>query len=97
MSQAASQAVLKLLASGAMGYVWQWVLFAPKKVPNPVAWGALLGAGFALYLWMTPSFTKDVVMDWRLALVPLVQFFLTAKGTGSTAKATGLAPPTDSL
>jgi len=90
-------AVIKLLASGAMGYAYQWVLFGPKKVPDWAAWGILAGTAVALYTWMTPTIVADFSSDWRLALVPLINFFLAAKGTMSIAKSANVAPQTNAL
>ena len=88
---------MDLLVSSAMGYAWQWFMFGPKKIPAWGAWGGFLGVGFLLYVWQTPTIWGDFEANWRGALVPLVQFYLAAKGAGSAAKAMGIAPGTNTV
>jgi hypothetical protein len=90
-------ALLKLFASGALGFVFQWAMFAPKKVPSWVAWAALVVASALLYWWATPTLLAEIQANWRFAIVGLVSFILAAKGTGSAAKAAGIAPGSNSL
>lgn len=87
--------LLKLFSAGALGYVIQWTLFAPKKVASWVAWGALIAASVLLYWWATPTLTTDWAANWRYSIVGLISFFLTARGTGATAVSANTAPPTN--
>ncbi len=85
-----------LFAQGIVGVTLQWAMFGPKKVPNVLAWAALAGLTVALWIWITPDAATQFSTDWRMAVASIVTFFLAAKGSGSGAKAIGLAPATDS-
>ena len=86
---------IALTAQMALGFVFQWAAFAPKKVPAYVAWGALVVATVALWWWTTPDAAMQFQTNWRTSVASIVSFLFAAKGTGSTAKAFGLAPGTD--
>jgi hypothetical protein len=88
--------VWALFAQGLIGIALQWVMFGPKKIPNYLAWGVLAGLTVALWIWITPDATAQFSNDWRMAVASIVTFFLAAKGSGSGAKAIGIAPATDS-
>lgn len=88
---------LKPVAVGALGWLWQWTLFGPKKVPAWVAWGVLVGSSAAVYALMTPTVATDFATNWREGVASFVMFMLAAKGAGSSAKALGIAPATNSL
>jgi hypothetical protein len=90
-------ALLHLMAAAALGWVIQWALFAPKNVPAWVAWAALAISTVVLYWWCTPTVLADFQTHWRLAIIGLVQFFLTAKGAGRSAAALKAAPKSNSL
>ena len=94
---AQNSALLKLFAAAAVGYVYQLVLFGPKKVASWMAWGALAATTVLVYWWATPMFVADFHENWRLFGVGLISFFLTAKGTGSSAAAAKVAPKSNSL
>jgi hypothetical protein len=87
---------IQFIAQAVLGYVFQWVAFAPKKVPAWAAWGALAGLTVALWIWMTPNAAQQFQTSWRMAVWSILSFLLAAKGTGSMAKALGWAPATDS-
>ena len=90
-------AQIHLLASAALGYALQWLMFGPKKVPIVWCWVGLCGLSVAVYWWATPTALVDWQTNWRLFLFSVIQFVLTAKGTGSTAKAFGAAPGTNTI
>jgi hypothetical protein len=91
-----SVAGISLLASTILGYVWQWALFAPKKIPNWAAWAGLGVLAVLCYWWVNPTAATQLHSDWRFTVFSVIQFMLSAKGAGSTAKAFGLAPATNS-
>jgi hypothetical protein len=88
---------ITLLAEAVLGVVFQWAAFAPKKVPNYVAWIGLAVSTAALWYWMTPDAQVQLATDWRKAVAAMVSFLLAAKGAGSTAKALGIAPATNTV
>ena len=88
---------IKLFASMGLGYLYQWILFGPQKIASWIAWSAMGASTLILYFWATPSAITDFQTNWRFALVGLVQFFLAAKGTGSSAAAAGAAPRSNTL
>lgn len=90
-------ALLRLFAAGALGWLMQATLFGPKKVPTWFAWSALGLGTLLIYWWATPTAVSEFQSNWRFAVVGVVSFFLTAKGTGSAAAAAKIAPKTDSL
>lgn len=97
MDQTASEALLHLFAAAAVGYVHQVVLFGPRKIPSWIAWAALTATTLLVYWWATPSAVADFQSNWRFTIVSVVSFFLTAKGTGSSAAAAKVAPKSNTL
>lgn len=97
MDTQTNDALLKLFAASGLGFVIQWALFGPKNVKTWIAWSALAGATVLIYWWMTPTAFSDFTANWRYTVVSIISFFLTAKGTGASAKAAKVAPPTNSL
>ena len=69
-------ALLRLFAAAALGWVNQWALMGPKKIPSWVAWGVLGGATIVLYWWSSPTAISDFASNWRTAIVGVVSFFL---------------------
>jgi hypothetical protein len=92
-----NEALLHLFAAAGLGFAHQWLLFGPAKVKPWIAWASLAFCTLALYWWATPSFVADFAANWRLSIVGVVSFFLTAKGTGSSAAAAKAAPKSNSL
>lgn len=90
-------ALLKLFAAAGVGYAYQWFLFGPQKIKSWLAWCALGVTTLLMYWWANPSFLPDFGSNWRLAIVGIISFFLTAKGTGSTAAAAKIAPKSNTL
>jgi len=88
---------IRAISVVALGAIAQWALFGPKKFPTWAAWAIISGVGAALYFWFTPTAITDFGSNWRTALYGLVLFVMSAKGVGSTLKAGGLAPGSNTL
>ncbi len=86
-----------VMAVTALGVVYQWVLFGPKKIPMWVAWGGLVVSAVALWFWSTPNAVAQWQVSWRDTIAGIVLFVLAAKGAGSTAKSAKVAPATNSI
>jgi len=92
-----NEALLKLFAAAAVGFVYQWILFGPAKIKSWIAWSALAVTTLVVYWWANPGAVAEFQSNWRYAIVSVVSFFLTAKGTGSTAAAAKAAPKSNTL
>jgi hypothetical protein len=97
MDPKTADALLKLFAAGAVGFIFQWMMFGPAKVKWYFSWPALAAATVLIYWWATPTFVADFHANWRFFIVGIISFFLTAKGTGSTAANAKVAPKSNSL
>ena len=92
-----TQIEITLLAVAAVGTVFQWVLFGPRKVPLWLAYGAIVLAsiiGYALTLDKPCPGTWDGV---RACAVGFVAFALQLRGATGASKDAKIAPKTDSL
>lgn len=89
-------ALLPLMAAAALGWVHQATLMAPTSVRTWKAYAALGLATVVLYYWATPDSVAQFRENWRLAIVGIISFFLTARGVGIATVEAKLAPATDS-
>jgi hypothetical protein len=86
------QAEWNIVSFLALGWVSQFVLYGPKKVPTWFAYTALAAAGLGLYVIGNGASWAD-----RAWWMGFVGFVMAARGSAGTSKDAKVAPKTDAF